>query len=71
MYEVDQAIRTKHVRMYGDALRLPDGRDRSLISQAIAMAAWIGEAWRGGAKLDAIVLGGGGAELEIVAEPIR
>lgn len=71
LYEVDQAIRTGSVRMYGDAVRLPDGWDRPLISHANAMAAWIGEAWRGGAKLDAIVLGGGGAELEIVADRVR
>lgn len=71
LYEVDQAIRTGHVRMYGNAVSLPHGWDRPLISHANAMAAWIGEAWRGGAKLDAIVLGGGGAELEIVADRIR
>lgn len=71
LYEVDQAIRTGHVRMYGDDVHLPDGWDRPLISHANAMAAWIGEAWRGGAKLDAIVLGGGGAELEIVADRVR
>ncbi len=58
LYEVDQAIRTGHVQMYGNAVRLPDGWDRPLISHVNAMAAWIGEAWRGGAKLDAIVLGG-------------
>lgn len=71
LYEVDQAIRTSSVRMFGEGVRLPDGWDRPLITHANAMAAWIGEAWRGGAKLDAIVLGGGGAELEIVADRVR
>ncbi len=71
LYEVDQAIRTGQVRMYGNAVSLPYGWDRPLITHANAMAAWIGEAWRGGAKLDAIVLGGGGAELELVADRVR
>lgn len=70
LYEVDMAIRQRGVREARRLQPLPLHWDRPLIDNGEELAARMVEAWGRGTQLDAIVLGGGGAELEQKCAPV-
>lgn len=71
LYETDQAIRAGGVRVAGRTVPLPPHWDDPIVQNADAIVARLVDAWGSGASLDAIVLGGGGAELEQLELAIR
>lgn len=71
LHQVDEAIRTGLVKVAGQDLPLPTSWDKPLIENARTVAARIADAWGGGLDLDVVVVLGGGAELEVVAEALR
>ncbi len=70
LFEVDQAIRQQGVRAAGQLEPLPDGWDRPLMDNGEDLATRMVEVWGRGSQLDAILVGGGGAELEAKVAPI-
>jgi hypothetical protein len=71
LFETDQAVRTGTLQVAGRPQPLPHGWDRPLIENGQAIATRLVEAWGSGNNLDAIVIGGGGAELESVVAAIE
>ncbi len=69
--ETDRAVRAGGVRVAGRLQELPDGWDRPLIERGEEVVARLREQWGRGGSLDAILVGGGGAELPQLAEAIR
>lgn len=70
LYETDQAVRARSLRVAGREGPLPSGWDAALIANGVEIASRLVELWGSGAHLDAILLGGGGAELEAKTAPI-
>lgn len=70
LFEVDQIVRAGAVTLRGRRHALPQGWDRALIENGAAIAARLGEAWRGGGQLDAVIVAGGGAEQETIIDAI-
>lgn len=71
LYDTDQAIRVGAVYKAGQPLALSVGWDQPLIDLADQIVARLTEAWGSGAALDAILIGGGGAELAILTSAIH
>jgi len=69
--EADHAVRARAIRVAGQVQPLQKGWDRPLIEHGPKIAAKLVEAWGNGASLDAILVGGGGAESEPLAAAIR
>lgn len=70
LFETDQIVRAGSLTVSGQAHALPQGWDRPLIDNGLAIAARLGEAWKSGSHLDAILIGGGGAEIEPIVDAI-
>jgi hypothetical protein len=71
LYETDMAVRAGGLRVAGQLVPLPPHWDRPLRQHGAAIAARLVESWGRGTQFDAILLGGGGAELAHLVEPIR
>lgn len=71
LYDTDQAIRAGAVRLAGRAVALPAGWDQPIVDLADQLVARLTEAWGNGAALDAILIGGGGAELAPLTAAIQ
>ncbi len=71
LYETDMAVRAGGLRVTGQLQPLPASWDRPLREAGAAVAARLVEAWGRGTQFDAILLGGGGAELPHLVEAIR
>lgn len=71
LHETDLAVRAQGLRVAGRVLPLPHGWDRALLENGTAIAARLVEAWGSGAQFDAILIGGGGAELTPLVEAIQ
>lgn len=71
LVETDQAIRAGVVRVAGRDLALPHGWDRPLCENGQAIRDRLVEAWGRGNQFEAILLGGGGAELPQLTEAIQ
>jgi hypothetical protein len=71
LYETDMAVRAGGMRVAGQQQALPVGWDRPLREAGAAIAARLVEAWGRGTQFDAILIGGGGAEIPHLVEAIR
>lgn len=71
LIETDAAIRHGSVRVAGKDVPLPHGWDFPLIESGRAIRDRLVEAWGRGGQFEAILLGGGGAELPQITEAIR
>lgn len=69
--QADQAVRAQALTVAGERRPLPRGWDEPLLRHGAAIVSRLREVWREGAHLDAILVGGGGAELEPLAAAIR
>lgn len=63
LFEADQTVRAQALLVAGQPRSLPSGWDRPLLQNGEAIAARLVEAWGSGAQFEAILIGGGGAEL--------
>lgn len=70
LFEVDGIVRARAVTLRGRQHVLPPGWDRALIENGQSIAARLGEAWKGGGQLDAVIIAGGGAEVEPIVAAI-
>jgi hypothetical protein len=70
LYETDLAVRFQSLRVAGVARPLPLHWDQPLQYWAEGVTRRLVEEWGSAAQLDAIVVGGGGAELEILSSAI-
>jgi hypothetical protein len=70
LYETDLAVRAGALRVANRLEPLPPAWDRPLRENGAAIAARLVEAWGRGTQFDAILLGGGGAELPHLVEAI-
>ncbi len=71
LYETDCAVRAGEMAVAGQRRTLPSGWDRPLIQNGEAIATRLVEAWGRGTQFDAILIGGGGAELEPLVAAIQ
>jgi len=71
LYDTDQAVRSGAVQKAGQSVALPFGWDQPLVELADQLVARLTEVWGSGAALDAILIGGGGAELPILTSAIQ
>jgi hypothetical protein len=71
LYETDLAVRAGALRVANRLEALPPGWERPLRENGEAIAARLVETWGRGTQFDAILLGGGGAELPHLVEVIR
>jgi hypothetical protein len=71
LYEIDQAVRAERLRVSGQLLPLPTGWDRPLRENGELIATRLVEAWGRGTQFDAILIGGGGGELEPLVHAIQ
>jgi hypothetical protein len=71
LYDTDRAIRNGSLVVAGRNYALPMGWDRPLIELATQVVARLAENWGSGSHLDAIPIGGGGAELPIIVSAIQ
>lgn len=70
LYETDLAVRQGALRVASRLEPLPPAWDRPLRETGAAIAARLVEAWGRGTQFDAILLGGGGAELPQLVDAI-
>jgi len=71
LYETDQAVRRGSLMVAGQPRALPSGWDRPLLQNGEALVTRLVEAWGRGTQFDAILIGGGGAELEPLVTAIQ
>lgn len=71
LYEIDQAVRVGSITVAGRGEVLPAGCDEPLRENGRSIAARLGEAWGKGNQFNAILIGGGGAELPALVEAIQ
>lgn len=71
LYETDLAVRAGALAIGGRERPLPGGWDQPLRENGATIAARLVEEWGSGAQLDAILLGGGGAEEPRVVAAIQ
>jgi hypothetical protein len=64
MVGADLAVRNQCLIVAGERRALPDQWDAPLIRHGAAIVSRLREVWRDGGHLDAILIGGGGAEIE-------
>ena len=70
-YRVDQAIRAGRLTHGAIDSPLPHGWDKPLRENAKNIVTKLAEAWGSGLQFDAIIVGGGGAEVPIIAQAIQ
>ena len=70
-YRVDQAIRAGRLTVGSIDAPLPQGWDKPLRENARNIVTKLVESWGSGRQFDAIVIGGGGAEVPIIAQAIQ
>jgi hypothetical protein len=70
LLETDLAVRSSKVRIAGQDKSLPRGYDAPLIENGKAIAARLVDRWGSGAQFEAILVGGGGAEVPQLTAPI-
>ena len=70
-YQVDQAIRAGRLTLGAIDSPLPHGWDKPLRENAKNIVIKLAEAWSSGLQFDAIIVGGGGAEVPIIAQAIQ
>jgi|GEM_PF-1633975 len=70
IFEIEQALKTKTIRVAGKQIALPDGWDEPFRTNSATVAMELAKEWRTGKQFDAILLGGGAAELLSAVEPI-
>lgn len=68
--ETDAAVRAGQLTVAGQVRPLPRGWDAPLIEQGQQLLARFRERWGTGARLDVILVGGGGAEERRLVEPL-
>jgi hypothetical protein len=71
LHATDQAVRQQALTIAGRRRTLPTSWDRPLVEHGQAVAARLTEAWGSGSQLDAVFIGGGGAELSQLVAPLR
>lgn len=71
LYEVDRAIRAGCVKVAGDEQELPHGWDRAWLENGKQLADMTAQLWGNGARLDRILLAGGGAEMPQLIEALQ
>lgn len=71
LFETDGAVRDGALAVAGQLRALPPHWDRPLLQNGAAIAARLTEAWGSGGQLDAVIIGGGGAELAPIVDAIR
>lgn len=71
LYEIDQATRQGYIKVGGKEEALPRGWDEPLHENGRSVAARLCEAWGRGNQFDAILIGGGGAEMPALVEAIQ
>jgi hypothetical protein len=71
LYQTDQAIRAGGVTIAGQFVKLPSGWDAPLYRHAETIVSYLTERWGNGKRYDAIVIGGGGAELPQLTAAIQ
>lgn len=71
VYETDQAIRSGSVVVAGQNRDLYGGWDEPIKALALDMVATLATTIKSGAQFDAILIGGGGAALELLTSAIR
>jgi hypothetical protein len=71
LHAVDQAIRQDALMIAGRQRALPAGWDRPIFEAGEAIAARLTEAWGSGNQFDAVLIGGGGAELAQLVAPLQ
>ena len=71
LYETDQAIRAGTLSISGKRVALPADWDAPLRSNAKTILSMLKQVWGTGTQFDAILIGGGGAELEAQVEVIK
>ncbi len=71
LYETDQAMRAGEVVIAAQPRKLPASWDRPLLENGDAITARLVEAWGSGGQFDAVLLGGGGAEVEQIVRAIQ
>lgn len=71
LHAVDQAVRQHALSIAGRQRMLPTGWDRPLLEHGTAVAARLTEVWGSGNQFDAVLIGGGGAELEPLVAPLK
>ena len=70
-YQVDQAVRNRRLQVGAIDAPLPQGWDKPLLENARTIVTKLVEAWGSGLQFDAMVIGGGGAEIPAIAEAIQ
>ncbi len=71
LFAVDEAVRTGTLRVGAVSETLPAGWDAPLLENARSILKHLEEAWGSGRQFDAILVGGGGAEVPALAEAIQ
>jgi hypothetical protein len=71
LYETDQAVRNNGIKVAGRMQALPTGWERPLRENGDLIATRLIEAWGRGTQFDAILIGGGGGELEPLVDAIQ
>ncbi len=71
LYETDQAVRAGGVKVAGQCQPLPNSWDRPLRENGTLIATRLVETWGRGTQFDAILIGGGGAELAPLVAAIQ
>ena len=71
LHATDYAVRTGRVTIAGHARPLPDGWEHPLHTYGETLATRLHETWGTGRQLDAILIGGGGAELAPLTHAIQ
>ncbi|MDQ5854108.1 MAG: ParM/StbA family protein [Chloroflexota bacterium] len=71
LFAVDEAVRTGTLRVGAVREALPSGWDTPLVENARSIVKHLEEAWGSGRQFDAILVGGGGAEVPALTEAIQ
>jgi molecular chaperone DnaK (HSP70) len=71
LFAVDEAVRTGSLRVGAVREALPSGWDAPLRENARSILKHLEEVWGSGRQFDAILVGGGGAEVPVLAEAIQ
>lgn len=71
LHQVEGAVRTGQIHLAGRDEPLPDGWERPFAENGRLIAAKLEQSWGKGRQFDAIVLGGGGAEIPLLVAAIR
>ena len=67
-YQVDQAIRQGHIRLGGVDEKLPRGWDAPLVEMGRSIADRLTTAWGTGLQFEAILIGGGGENIQALTD---